>query len=41
MSAFAQPNGGINPIFPSYLVDNNEGQQLTCAELLSQRKKKN
>ena len=30
----------FNPIFPSYLVDNNEGQLLTRAETLSQRKKK-
>ena len=40
MSAFIQPNGSINPIFPSYLVDNNEGQLLTRAETLSQPKKK-
>ena len=40
MSAFIQPDGGINPIFCSYLVENNEGQLLTRAETLSQRKKK-
>ena len=33
MSAFIQPNGGINPVFGSHLVENNGGQ-------LSQRKKK-
>ena len=31
MSAFIQPDGGINPIFRSYLVENNEGQLLTRA----------
>ena len=41
MSAFIQPDGSINPIFRSYLVENNEGQLLTHAETLSQRKKKN
>ena len=41
MSAFIQPNGSINPIFCSYLVENNEEQLLTRAETLSQRKKKN
>ena len=41
MSAFIQPDGSINPIFRSYLVENNEGQLLTPAETLSQRKKKN
>ena len=41
MSAVIQPDGSINPIFCSYLVDNNEGQLLTRAETLSQRKKKN
>ena len=25
MSAFIQPDGSINPIFRSYLVENNEG----------------
>ena len=40
-SAFIQPDGSINPIFRSYLVENNEGQLLTRAETLSQRKKKN
>ena len=41
MSAFIQPDGSINRIFPSYLVGNNEGQLLTRAETLSQRKKRN
>ena len=41
MSAFIQPDGSINPIFGSYLVENNERQLLTRAETLSQRKKKN
>ena len=41
MSAFIQPDGSINPSFRSYLVENNEGQLLTRAETLSQRKKKN
>ena len=41
MSAFIQPDGRINPIFRSYLVDNNEGRLLTRAETLSQRKKEN
>ena len=41
MSAFIQPDGGINPVFRSYLVENNEGKLLTRAETLSQRKKKN
>ena len=41
MSAFIQPNGTINPMFRSYLVENNEGRLLTRAETLSQRKKKN
>ena len=41
MSAFIQPDGGINPVFRSYLVENNEGQLLTRADTLSQRKKKN
>ena len=40
ISAFIQPDGSINPIFCSYLVGNNEGQVLTSAETLSQRKKK-
>ena len=40
-SAFIQPDGSINPIFRSYLVENNEGQLRTRAETLSQRKKKN
>ena len=41
MSAFILPDGSINPIFRSYLVENNEGQLLTHAETLSQRKQKN
>ena len=41
MSAFIQPDGSINPIFRSYLVENNERQLLTRAETLSQRKKRN
>ena len=40
MSAFIQPDGSINPIFCSYLADNDEGQLLTRAETLSQRKKR-
>ena len=35
MSAFIQPQGTINPIFRSYLVENNESQLLTRAETLS------
>ena len=41
MSAFIQPEGSINPIFRSYLVENNEGQLLARAVTVSQRKKKN
>ena len=41
MSALIQPDGSINPIFRSYLGENNEGQLLTGAETLSQRIKKN
>ena len=41
MSAFIQPDGSINPISRSYLVENNEGQLLTRAQTLSQGKKKN
>ena len=40
MSPFIQPDGSINPIFCSYLVESNEGQLLTPAESLSQCKKK-
>ena len=40
MSAFIQPDGRINPVFRSYLVENNEGQLLTRAEILSQRRKR-
>ena len=40
MSGFIQPVGSINPILRSYLVGTNEGQLLTRAETLSQRKKK-
>ena len=41
MSAFIQPDGSINPIFRSYLFENNEGHLLTRAETMSQRKKRN
>ena len=41
MSAFIQPDGSINPNFCTYLVENNEGQLLTLAETMSQRKKQN
>ena len=41
MSAIIQPDGIINPMLGSYLVENNEGQLLTRAETLSQGKKKN
>ena len=41
MSAFIQPDGTINPIFRSYLIENKEGQLPTRAETLSQRRKKN
>ena len=41
MSAFIQPDGSIHPIFRTYLVENNEGQLLTRAETMSQRKKRN
>ena len=41
MSACIQPDGSINPILRSYLVENNEGQLLTRAETLSQDKRKN
>ena len=41
MSAFIQPDGSINPIFRTYPVENNEGQLLTRAETMSQRKKRN
>ena len=40
-SAFIQPDESMNPVFRSYLVQKNEGQLLTRAETLSQRKKKN
>ena len=40
MSAFLQPNGSINPISRSYLVESNKGQLPTRAETLSQREKK-
>ena len=40
MSAFIQPDGSFNPVFCSYLVENNEEQLLTRAKTLSQRKKK-
>ena len=41
MSAFIQPDGSINPIFRSYLVENSKEQLLTRAETVSQGKKKN
>ena len=41
MSAFIQSDGSINPIIGSYLVEKNEGQLLTRAETLSQRRKEN
>ena len=40
MSAFIQPDESIDPIFRSYLVENNEGQLLTRAETPSQHKNK-
>ena len=33
--------GVSTPIFRTYLVENNEGQLLTRAETMSQRKKRN
>ena len=41
MSAFIQPDKSINPIFRTYLVENNQGQLLTRAETMSQRRKRN
>ena len=40
MSAYVQPDRSINPIFCSYVVENNRGQLRTRAGTLSQRKKK-
>ena len=40
MYPFIQPDASMNPIFCSYFVENNQGQLLTHAETLSQRKKK-
>ena len=40
ISAFIPPDGGINPVSRSYLVENDEGQLLIRAETLSHRKKK-
>ena len=40
MSAFIQPDGSVNRIFRSYLVESNERQVPTRAETLSQRKNK-
>ena len=37
---FYRQIGISTPFFCSYLVENNEGQLLTCAETLSKRKKK-
>ena len=39
--SFIQPNGSINPILCSYLVEIKEGQLLTHTETLSPQKKKN
>ena len=41
MSGFIQPDGSINPIFRTYLVENNEGPLLTRVETMSERKKRN
>ena len=41
MSAFVQPDVSINPIFPSYLVENNRGKLPTRAETVSRRNKQN
>ena len=41
MSAFIQPDGSINPMFRTYLVENKDCQLLTRAEPMSQRKKRN
>ena len=41
MSAFIQPHVSMNAILCSYLVENKEGQLLTRADTLSQRKKTN
>ena len=38
ISAFRLPDGSINPVFRSYLIQNNEGQLLTRAETLSRWK---
>ena len=40
MSAFIKPDGSINPIFRSYLVENNEGQLLTVLRLCPSVKRK-
>ena len=40
MSAYLQQDGSINLIVHSYHIENNEGQLLTRAETLSQRKKR-
>ena len=40
MSAFIQPDGNINPIFRSYLVENNTGQLLTLLRLYPSVKRK-
>ena len=40
MVAFVELDGSINPIFRSYLVENNKVQLLTHAVTLSQRRKK-
>ena len=41
MSAFIQPDGSINPISRTYLIENNQGQLLTRAETMSHRTKQN
>ena len=41
MSDFIQPDGDINPVLRSYLVENNEGQLVTRTETRSQCKKEN
>ena len=40
MSAFRKPDGVMNPVVCSYLVENNVRQLLTRCETLSERKNK-
>ena len=40
MSAFIQPDGSINPIFRSYLVENNQWQLLAVLRLCPSVKRK-